>query len=375
MPRMAYNPHTSVEVDLSALERNYRLIRKALAPSTQIVAVVKADAYGHGAVPVARRLRELGAAMLGVANVAEGVELREGGVKIPILLLGGFQPGEEREVLAYDLSPMLYRWDGMESLASEASRDGKRVKVHLKVDTGMGRLGVPWKEAPQFMERLRQLPSLVVEGVASHLATADEDPEYAREQLQRLLWVVREVSKGQSKPLLHIANSAAVFTLPEAHLDLVRPGIALYGAHPSASFKALHPLPLEPIMTWKSKIADLKEHPPSSSISYGRTFVTSVPSRIAAVPVGYADGYPRCLSNKAQVLVRGRRAPVVGRVTMDWIMVDVTSIPDAEVGDEVILLGGGEGGISAEELSSWAETIPYEILCSAGMRSKRLYKG
>jgi len=371
---MAHNPHSVVEIDLGALRDNLEVVRSAIPPSTGVLAVVKADAYGHGALPVARCLQEAGVEMLGVANVAEGVELREGGITLPIVLLGGFQPGEEEEVLFNDLTPLVYRWDMAHRLASKASSLGKVAHVHLQVDTGMGRLGVPWEKAPELISSLGSLPSLRVDGMASHFATADEDLDYARQQLQRFLWVASEAKRMGVQTRLHIANSAAIFRLPEAHLDLVRPGITLYGAHPSAAYKDRQTLPLKPVMTWKAKVADIKDHPPSSSISYGRTFLTQRKSRIAAVPVGYADGYLRCLSNRSQVVIRGIRAPVVGRVTMDWIMVDVTHLSEVRLGDEVILLGG-EGGISPEELASWADTIPYEIFCNAGRRSKRVYKG
>ncbi|MBW2038100.1 MAG: alanine racemase [Deltaproteobacteria bacterium] len=371
-----YSHPTIAEIDLGALAYNYRQLRQLVPPSVKFLAVVKADAYGHGAVPISKRLEELGADLLGVATVEEGVEMREGGVRKPILILSGIYQEEIKEVLRYRLTPVVYRLEIAEELCAEASKMGKRVPVHIKVDTGMGRIGVLYEEAPAFLNHLRSLENIEIEGVASHLSTADEeDPSFAEEQLRRFSWTIEEIKGiGMTPTLCHIANSAALFSLPAAHLNLVRPGIMLYGSYPSPSFK--DKVTLQPVMSWKSRVADLKEVPEGFPISYGRTFFTRRPSFIAAIPVGYADGYSRLFSNRGEVLIKGRRVPVVGRVCMDWTMVDVTDVPGVEVGEEVVLMGRQlDQEITPEELGERIGTIPYEILCSVGKRVPRIYKG
>jgi alanine racemase len=310
---------TEAEVDLEALDYNYHQLRRLAPPEVKFLAVVKADAYGHGAVPVSKRLEELGTDFLGVATVKEGAELREGGVHKPILVLSGVYQEEVEAVLAYHLTPMLYRLEIAEALSAAAGKQGTKVPVHIKVDTGMGRLNI-------------------------------------------------------HPPFCHIANSAGLVNLPSAHFTVVRPGIMLYGSYPSPSLK--ENISLRQVMSWKSRIADLKKVPEGYSISYGRTFVTQRPSIIAAIPVGYADGYHRLFSNRGEVLIKGKRAPVVGRVCMDWTMVDVTDLPSVEVGEEVVLMGSQLGQeITPEEMGEWMGTISYEILCAVGKRVRRIYKG
>ncbi|RLB04423.1 MAG: alanine racemase [Deltaproteobacteria bacterium] len=367
---------TRAEIDLGALAHNYHQLRNSIPPSVKLLAVVKADAYGHGSVPISRKLEELGVDLLGVATVKEGVEVRRGGVRKPVLILSGIYREEVEDVLSYQLTPMIYRLEIAEALSAEAAKLGKKVPVHIKVDTGMGRIGVLYEEAPAFLDRLRNLPNIEIEGVASHLSTADEvDSPFAKEQLRRFFWIIEEMKGlGMVPSLRHIANSAAVFNLPAAHLNLVRPGIMLYGSYPSPSFKER--ISLQPVMSWKSQVADLKRVPAGFPISYGRTFFTQRPSLIAAIPVGYADGYSRLFSNRGEVLIKGRRAPVVGRVCMDWTMVDVTDIKGVEVGEEVVLMGRQlDQEITPEELARQIGTIPYEILCSVGKRVPRIYKG
>ncbi len=367
---------TAAEVDLGALAYNYRQLRRLAAPSVKFLAVVKADAYGHGAVPVAKRVEELGADFLGVARVQEAVELRNGGIKKPILVLSGVYQEEIEEVLAHQLTPLVYRLEIAEALSAAAVKKGIKVPVHIKVDTGMGRIGVLAEEAPAFASRVRKFENLEIEGIASHLSTADEgDSTFAEEQLKRFSRIIGEMNKLAIDPsYCHIANSAALVNLPAAHFNLVRPGIMLYGAYPSPSLK--EKVSLRQVMSWKSRIADLKRLSAGYPISYGRTFVTQRPSFIAAIPVGYADGYNRLFSNRGEVLIKGMRAPVVGRVCMDWTMVDVTAIAGVEVGDEAVLMGN-QGGqeITPEEMGGWSGTIAYEILCSVGKRVPRIYKG
>ena len=371
-----YSHPTMVEIDLGALTDNYRQLRQVVSPLVKFLAVVKADAYGHGAVPISKRLDELGVDFLGVATVKEGLEVREEGVCKPILVMSGIYREEVETVLRYRLTPMIYRIEIAEALSAEAGKVDKKIPVHIKVDTGMGRLGVLYKEAPAFFSQLQRLKNIVIEGVASHLSTADdENQSFAKEQLRRFFWALEKIKKGGvSPPLCHIANSAALINLPDAHLNLVRPGIMLYGSYPSPSLK--DKIILRSVMSWKSRVADLKKVPGGFFISYGRTFSASRPSLIAAIPVGYADGYSRLLSNQGEILLKGKRAPVIGRVCMDWTMVDVTDIPRVEVGEEVVLMGRQwDEEITPDEIATRIGTIPYEILCSVGKRSPRIYKG
>jgi alanine racemase len=367
---------TKAEVDLGALAYNYHQLRQLAPPSVKFLAVVKADAYGHGAIPVSKKLEELGADFLGVATVKEGIELRNEEIKRPILVLSGIYQEEVEDVLAYQLTPMVYRLEIAESLATRARKKGQTIPVHIKVDTGMGRIGVIAEEAPAFVNRLRKFENLTIEGIASHFATADEgNSSFTEEQLKRFSRTIEEMKKlAIDPPFCHIANSAALVNLPAAHFTLVRPGIMLYGSYPSPALK--DKVSLRQVMSWMSLVADLKQVPEDYPISYGRTFVTQRPSIIAAIPVGYADGYNRLFSNRGEVLIKGMRAPVVGRVCMDWTMVDVTDIPGVEVGDEVVLMGSQSGQeITPEEMGGRIGTIPYEILCAVGKRVQRIYKG
>lgn len=367
---------TEAEVDLAALDYNYHQLRQRTPPAVKFLAVVKADAYGHGAVPVSKRLEELGTDLLGVATVKEGTELREGGIQKPILVLSGVYAEEVEAVLEYHLTPMLYRLEVAETLSAAAGAQGTKVPVHIKVDTGMGRIGVLAEEAADFMNRVRKLENLKIEGIASHFSTADEENSaFAAEQLERFSRTIEEMKQlNINPPFRHIANSAGLVNLPSAHFNVVRPGIMLYGSYPTPSLKAK--ISLRQVMSWKSRIAGLKKVPEGYPISYGRTFITQRPSIIAAIPVGYADGYHRLFSNRAEVLIKGKRASVVGRVCMDWTMVDVTDIPGAEVGEEVVLMGSQLGQeITSEEMGEWMGTISYEILCSVGKRVHRIYKG
>jgi alanine racemase len=367
---------TTAEVDLGTLAYNYHQLRQFASPSVKFLAVVKADAYGHGAIPVSKKLEELGADFLGVATVQEGAELRNAGIKKPILVLSGIYQEEAEDVLTYQLTPMVYRLEIAEILSAAAKKQGKKIPIHIKVDTGMGRIGVLAEEAAAFANRVRKFENLDIEGVASHFSTADGgNSSFAEEQLQRFTRTLEEMKNVDiDPPYCHIANSAALVTLPAAHFTLVRPGIMLYGSYPSSSLK--DKVPLRQVMSWKSLVANLKKVPKDYPISYGRTFITQRPSLIAAIPVGYADGYNRLFSNRGEILINGMRAPVVGRVCMDWTMADVTDVPGVAVGDEVVLLGSQLGKeITAEELGERIGTIAYEILCSVGKRVARIYRG
>lgn len=362
------------EVDLGALEFNYRQIKKRIPEGVKVLAVVKADAYGHGAIPVSLRLEKSGVEYLGVAIPEEGVELRKGGVKAPILVLGGIFGGEVDQIFRFRLTPVIFRKDSLKILSREAEKRGKRVKVHLKVDTGMGRLGVPLNLWPDFLKEVRRFPRIEIEGILSHFSMMDEEKDFTQDQwraFQRAVATAQEL--GISSQYFHMASSATLTAFPAYSARLVRPGIMLYGSYPSPAFQSL--VPLKPVMTLKTRIHFLKRVPPGTRISYGGTFTTKRESLVATLPIGYADGYSRHLSNHGEVLIHGKRAPVVGKVCMDFIMVDVTDIPRVSVGDEVILMGKqGKEQITPEEIAEKINSISYDVLCSIGKRVPRIYK-
>jgi len=362
------------EVDLGALEFNYRQIRKRIPEGVKLLAVVKADAYGHGAIPVSLKLEKLGVEYLGVAITEEGVELRRGGVKAPILVLGGIFGGEVDQIFRFRLTPVIFRKDSLKLFSREAERRKRKVKVHLKVDTGMGRLGVPLSLWPDFLKEVKRFPKIEIEGILSHFSMTDEEKGYTQNQwrgFQRAVAIAQEM--GISYQYLHMASSATLTAFPAYSAKLVRPGIMLYGSYPSPTFQA--PIPLKPVMTLKTRIHFLKPVPSGTRISYGGTFTTKRESFIATLPIGYADGYSRHLSNHGEVLIHGKRAPVVGKVCMDFIMVDVTDIPHVSVGDEVVLMGRqGREQITAEEIAEKINSISYEVLCLIGKRVPRIYK-
>ena len=365
------------EVDLGALEFNYRQIQKRIPVGVKLLAVVKADAYGHGAIPVSLRLEKLGVEYLGVAIPEEGVELRRGGVKVPILVLGGVYGGDVEEIFRFHLTPVVFKKDSLRLLSREAEKRRRKVMVHLKVDTGMGRLGVPFSLWPDFLKEVKRFAELEVEGILSHFSMTDEGKGYTQNQwraFQKAVALAEEV--GISCQYLHMASSATLMAFPSysASAKLVRPGIMLYGSYPSPTFRPL--IPLKPVMTLKTHIHFLKRVPSGARISYGGTFTTERNSLIATLPIGYADGYSRHLSNRGEVLIHGKRAPVVGKVCMDFIMVDVTNIPRVSVGDEVILMGRqGREQITVEEIAEKINTISYEVFCLIGKRVPRVYKG
>jgi len=362
------------EVDLGALEFNYRQIKKRVPEGVKVLAVVKADAYGHGAIPISLRLEKLGVEYLGVAISEEGVELRRAGVKAPILVLGGIFGEDVDQIFRFRLTPVVFRKDCLKILSKEAEKRKRKVKVHLKVDTGMGRVGVPLGLWPDFLREVRRFPKIETEGILSHFSMTDEEEGFTQSQwraFQSAVAVAQEL--GISSQYLHMASSAMLTAFPGYAAGLVRPGIMLYGSYPSPVFRSL--ISLKPVMTLKTRIHFLKSVSSGARISYGGTFMAKRESRIATLPIGYADGYSRHLSNHGEVLIHGKRAPVVGRVCMDFIMVDVTDIPRASVGDEVILIGqqGGEQ-ITPEEIAEKINSISYEVLCSIGKRVPRIYK-
>jgi len=374
------------EINLSAIAHNLHVVRKT-TNNRPVIAVVKADAYGHGAVGVSRKLLQEGVPYLAVAYVGEAKTLRDEGITAPIIVLFD---GDEIEFF-FDLSlvPVVYRKETAAALSSEALKRKTVKKIHVKIDTGMGRLGLHGDTIIDDITAISEMPGIEIEGLLSHFSEADlADRSYALLQLERFNAIRRTLSKILKKNVIaHFANSAAVLTLRDAYFDAVRPGIMLYGHSPitqkqtlplpaleKEGHAGLNPMALIPAMTIKSKILCVRNLPADTPVSYGRTFVTKRRSRIGIIPLGYADGYSRSFSNNAEMLVKGRRVPVVGRVCMDLTMVDLTEADHIEKNEEVVILGRqGREAITAEELASRAGTISYEILISLGNRARRTY--
>ncbi len=365
---------TWAEIDLGAVGHNLNLIQGSLPAGTRILVVLKADAYGHGAVPVARAALAHGAHMLGVGDSSEALELREAGIEAPILILGAIVDGEMERVIAHRITACVHSAKRVHDLAAMAEAMDRKVSVHLKVDTGMGRLGVMPSAALDVAREIAAHRSLALEGICTHLAQADrKDDPFTLDQIRTFNAVVAEIEAVTGPiPLKHAASSTAVFNYPQAHFNMVRPGLAVYGLQPSG--RAAGAPALRPALSLKTQVVYLKDMPQGAPVGYARTHVTSRPTRIAILPIGYNDGYAFQFSNQAQVLLRGRRAPVVGRVSMDYTTVDVTDVPGVEVGEEVVLIGRqGKEQVPVEELARMKGTIPYEVTCSLGRRIRRVY--
>ncbi|QSQ07865.1 Alanine racemase 1 [Koleobacter methoxysyntrophicus] len=367
---------TWAEVYLDNIVHNIREIRRITDKKAEVMAVVKADGYGHGAVEVARKALDNGADRLAVAILDEGLQLRRAGITAPILILGYTPEGQVETAVEQDMALTVYTLEGAEAVSRIAGNKGTKAKIHIKLDTGMGRLGfLPEEKSISDIVKIFHLPDIIIEGIFTHFATADEkDKTYTRKQFERYMWVCSRLEEeGITLPIRHVANSAAIIDFPEMHLDMVRAGLILYGMYPSEDVNRAR-LSLKPAMALKTRIAHVKKLPPGCSISYGATFTTTRDSIIATLPLGYADGYTRLLSNKGEVLVKGRKAPVVGRVCMDQCMIDVTHIEGVGVGDEVVLFGRQQGSvISAEDVAGQIGTINYEVVCMVGKRVPRLY--
>jgi alanine racemase len=365
--RLPSDRPTSAVIDLDALDHDFSEVVR-LAEGRQVLAVVKANAYGHGAVEVSKRLLELGADMLGVALVEEGRELREAGIDAPVLVMGATFP-EQAE------APVLFSLSVAKALSEAAYKRGTTVDVHVKIDTGMGRIGIAPEDAPDFIEALRKLRNISVQGLMTHFADADlRDKQFASKQMDRFEALHRALEARKiSVPVRHAANSAAVLDFRRALFTMVRPGLMLYGYNPleGGAFAA----DLRPVLSLVTRIAFIKKVAAGVPISYGRTFTTKRESTIATLLIGYADGYPRGLSNKGEALVRGVRVPVVGRVCMDMCMIDVTDVPAVCEGDDVVLIGsqGGER-ITADDIAAKLGTIAYEVLCGISSRVPRIYQ-
>lgn len=363
---------TWAEINLTRLRQNLELIRATVAPA-KVMPIIKANAYGHGLGEVARFLAPY-ADYFGVAVLEEGIYLRKLGITTPILVLGGIWGEQVPRYLEYDLTFTASSVERLEQIDAAAAAAGRRAKVHLKIDTGMERIGVHYYNAHTLQEAALRCKHVEVEGIFSHFANADAaDLSHARLQLERFQEVLRFYEKRSlpPPPLRHMANSAAILRLPESHFDMVRPGILLYGVYPSP--ETPRTLPVRPALTWKSRVVYFKVTLPNHPVSYGSTWQSDHAVRIVTIPVGYGDGYFRSMSNKAQVILRGRKYPQVGRICMDQMMVNIES-DSAYNGDEVILLGEADGlSITAEDLAEWAGTIPYEILTNINTRVPRLY--
>jgi alanine racemase len=372
------------EVSLEALRTNYRIVSRHVSREISVMAVVKADAYGHGAVECAKALMGSGAKWFGVTSVEEGVQLRQGGVKGRIVALSGFWPGEEAALVEHDITPTIWEPTQLPLLAAAARRrkkDFKPLPMHLKIDTGMSRLGVSLRDLEIVLRSLNPADPLFIEGAFTHLASAEIiDAPDCEAQIQCFEAALRRIAAAGIKVAwVHMANSAAIMTRNQTWKNMVRPGIALYGyALPVSSQNGNAPeagkFDLQPALSWKTRILALRDVPANQPISYDATYVTRTPALIAVLPVGYADGFSRQLSNKGRVIVRGQFAPVVGKVTMDLTMVDVTALEKVAVGDEVTLIGSsGELKITAWDHAFIANTIPYEILCNISKRVPRKY--
>ena len=365
-----------VEIDLGALSNNVKELVKFLSPCTQLMAVVKADAYGHGAVAVAKTVLEAGASWLGVATVPEGIQLREDGIQAPILILGATNTPEQIQAIAdWQLQPTLYSpKQALEfSNVLENINYNLPVPVHIKLDTGMSRLGTNWQEAAEFVQLVQRLPHLHIASIYSHLATADSpDARVMTEQHRRFEKVIAHIkAKGIKIPILHLANSAATLTDRGLHYDMVRVGLAIYGLYPAIHLQ--NQIKLKPVLQVKARVTQVKTITAGTGVSYGHHFIAAEEMRLAVVGIGYADGVPRSLSNKMQVLIRGQRVPQIGAITMDQMMLDVSSIPDLQEGEVVTLLGEqGKEQISADNWANCLNTISWEILCGFKHRLPRV---
>jgi len=382
------SPLVWAEVDLEAIAHNVRELRRITDPGADLMAVVKANAYGHGVIEVTRKALENGADSMGVARIEEGIELRKAGFNESVLIFGYTPPVLTHKLIAFDLTQTVWSYNTAQALSDIAVSFNKQIKTHLKVDTGMGRLGLlPDCRRPHVTEQnlignairevksISSLAGLELEGVYTHFATADSsDKTYAGKQFEIFVDFLNELRRAGMNPVLcHAANSAAIIDMPETHLDMVRAGIAIYGLYPSDDVNKRR-IALKPAMTLKSKIIHLKKVPPGFNVSYGSIYQTPKSTTIASIPVGYADGFNRLLSSRGHMLVRGRRAPIVGRICMDQTMLDVGHIPDVNLEDEVVIFGRQEDeSITVDEIAASLNTINYEIVSALTARVPIIY--
>ncbi len=368
---------TWAEVDLDAIAHNMREIRKITNPNAQIMAVVKADAYGHGFMETAKTLLENGADRLAVAVLQEGKQLRSRGVDVPILILGASSADDAEDLINFDITPNVFDYEFAKALSYEAEKKEKVTKIHIKLDTGMSRIGFVVgdddnSEVIDEIIKVSKLPYIEIEGIFSHFSTSDEyDRSYTQLQFKRFMSIVKGLEdRGLHIPIKHICNSAGIMMYPEMHLDMVRPGVILYGMYPSDEVDKSK-LDLRPAMTLKSRITLVKSVGKGRGVSYGKEYITDDITKIATVPIGYADGYLRKIAKNGVMLVNGVKAPIIGRICMDQCMIDVTNVHNINSGDEAIIFGSE--GITIDDVAKWLDTINYEVACVIGKRIPRIY--
>lgn len=357
------------EVNLDTLRENY--FKHQAYTRSEIMPIVKADAYGHGVIPVVKTLVACGAKRYGVAHLDEALEIKAVFPELTILVLGATEPDLSDILVKEEIIPSVYQLAQAKALSEAAVSQNRTARLHIKVDTGMGRIGFQENGVAEILQ-IAQLPNLFIEGIFTHFATSDQkDLTFAREQLRRFQVVYDKLMRsGLTIPIRHAANSAAIIQLPESHFELVRLGIGIYGLNPSSQVD----IGLQPVMSWKTKVTHIKNIKAGETVSYGRTFQAAYPTRVATIPIGYADGLRRALSNQGEVLVHGKRSSIIGRVCMDQTMLEVTNIPEVEVGDVVTILGkDGDEQITATEMAEWIGTISYEVVCGISKRVPRVY--
>lgn len=370
---------TWAEISLKNLRHNYQILRGELSPHCKFMGMIKSNAYGHGAVPISRTLEELGAEYLGVACLDEALELRQGGIKTPILVLGATLPEDTKLLLEQQIAQTVFDFETAKAFSREAQAAGTELTIHVKIDTGMSRLGVfahenMMEETVNTVSKIYELPGLKAEGIFTHFADSDGDEAYTMEQLTLFLAVLDKLGeKGFTFAIRHAANSAATLLYPSTHLDMVRPGLALYGHYPKAGLEEMYDLC--PVMEVKSRIASVKTVPEKTTVSYGRTYSLPSEKRLAVIPIGYGDGFSRGFSNQFSVTIRGKRAAILGIVCMDMCIVDVSDIPEAMPGEEAIIYSRERNsGQTVEDGAKLLHTIPYEMLCALSRRIPRVYE-
>lgn len=363
-------------VDLDALKYNVDGIKRCTSKNAMLMGVIKADAYGHGAKVFAQELETMGFDWLAVATADEGIELRRNGTKLPILVLGYTYKDQYPEMLRWDITPTIDSYRMAEDFDMAAAEAGKTADIHIKIDTGMSRIGfLACEESLDEIEKISKLAHLQIQGVFTHFACADmRDKSHVKSQIRKFTEMINGISRRRiAVEIFHCSNSASIMALEAVHMDMVRAGIILYGLYPSHEMEEER-LPLRPVMSLHSHIVHIKDLPAGVSVGYGAAYTTKAATRVATIPAGYGDGYPRCLSNRASVLIRGQRAPIIGRICMDQLMVDITHIPAAAPGDLVTLIGkDGEAVISVEEISEMAGSFNYEFVCDVSRRVPRVY--
>jgi alanine racemase len=367
--KTGYRP-TWAEVNLKSLAFNLNQVKKMLSAKTMILATIKADGYGHGLIPVARKLAANKVDYFGVASIDEGIKLRAAGIKIPVLILGLTLKSDIAPLFDYELTPTICSYDLALALDRRGQRLGRKIKVHIKVDTGMGRIGLTLEEALRLVRRIRKLKFIEIEGIFTHFALADIDEKFTADQINSFNSLILQLeAEGVHIPLAHTANSMGVLAYRQSHFNMVRPGLALYGLYPKPGLK----INLKPVLSLKTKVIYVKKVPKGCGISYGHIYVTKKKTTVVTLPIGYGDGYPRNLSNIGPVLIKGKLFKVSGRICMDQIMVDVGNLK-VRVGDEAVLIGSqAKHRITAEDLAHLCNTISYEIVCGLGSRIPRVY--